>query len=156
VRDPQPKYPDQVSSASDIITITNDRGNNIPDKSWMLYLFEFFVDKKKMIPLELDLTCAFNNDGKFDAIFDGHNQYQFKEIIPTVGHSYVREIIINPLSQTIDYHLTDLNTGKSESFELGDANVKGFSSSFTNIKFEGSNHFTGIEWWNMVKRHLIL
>jgi hypothetical protein len=152
VLDPKPKYPDQVSSASDIITINEDMGNHIPDKSWMLYLFEFFIDRTKKIPLELDFTCAFNNDGKFDAIFGGHNQYQFKKVSPVVGHSYVREIIISPSTKIISYELTDLNTGQFESFELGQSNIKDYPSNILNeIKFEGSDHFTGVEWWNMLE-----
>jgi hypothetical protein len=62
----------------------------------MLYLFEFFIDKRKnskKIPLALNLTCSFNNDGKFDTIFGGHNEYQFKDVMPIASHSYVREII---------------------------------------------------------------
>jgi hypothetical protein len=152
VLNPEPNYPNEVNSASDIITVTGDRGNRIPNKSWMLYLFEFFIDTTEKIPLELDLTCSFNNDGKFDAIFGGHNQYQFKKILPVVGHSYVREIIVNPTTRIINYQLTDLNTGGSESFELEENNIKDYPASIiNNVKFEGSDHFTGLEWWNMAE-----
>jgi hypothetical protein len=35
-------FPSDVVGASDIIRIRKDLGNNIPDKSWMLYLLELF------------------------------------------------------------------------------------------------------------------
>jgi hypothetical protein len=69
-------FPRGVIAVSDIITLIEDIGNQIPDKSWMLYLLEIF--NKQNIPAELNLICSFNNDGKFDAIFNGVNQYQFK------------------------------------------------------------------------------
>lgn len=62
---------------------------------------QFFIDKRKRIPLELDLTRTFNNDGKFDAIFAGHNQYQFKDVTPIIGHSYVRETIADALARKL-------------------------------------------------------
>jgi hypothetical protein len=163
VLNPKPNYPDDVNSISDIITIGKDMGNKIPDKSWMLYLFEFFIGPKlkKHIPIELDLTCAFNNDGKFDAIFGGHNQYQFKNVFPTVGHSYVREIIANPIARKIVYDLTDMNTGVHESFELEEEKIKGIDEilkwfgldTIEEIEFKGSGHFTGIEWWNLIEQN---
>jgi hypothetical protein len=70
-------FPRGVIAVSDIITLFEDIGNQIPDKSWMLYLLEIF--NKQNIPAELNLICSFNNDGKFDAIFNGVNQYQFKQ-----------------------------------------------------------------------------
>jgi hypothetical protein len=36
-----------VVGASDLIKICKDLGNNIPDKSWMLYLLEFFDMRNK-------------------------------------------------------------------------------------------------------------
>jgi hypothetical protein len=80
-------FPREVIAVSDIITLIEDIGNKIPDKSWMLYLLEIF--NKQNIPAELNLICSINNDGKFDAIFNGVNQYQFKHISPIVGHSYL-------------------------------------------------------------------
>jgi hypothetical protein len=50
----------------------------------MLYLLEIF--DRQNIAAELNLICSFNNDGKFDAIFNGANQYQFKGVQPRVGH----------------------------------------------------------------------
>lgn len=40
----------------------------------MLYLLELF--NRQNIAVELNLIFSFNNDGKFDAIFNGVNQYQ--------------------------------------------------------------------------------
>jgi hypothetical protein len=86
-------FPTQVVAISDIITLVADIGNKIPNKSWMLYLLELFNIEN--VAAELNLICSFNNEGKFDAIFNGVNQYQFKEIQPTVGHSYLRQIILD-------------------------------------------------------------
>lgn len=51
-------------------------GNQIPDTSWMLYLLEIF--NKQNILAEFNLISSFNNDGKFDAIFNGINLYQWQ------------------------------------------------------------------------------
>ena len=115
-------------------------GNQIPDKSWMLYLLELFNIQN--IPAELNLICSFNNDGKFDAIFNGVNQYQFKQIFPIVGHSYIRQIILNYQKECISYLLEDQNTKQKERFDLP-LNIIG-----QEFVFEGQNLFTGIEWWN--------
>ena len=109
-------FPRGVIAISDIITIIEDIGNQIPDKSWMLYLLEIF--NKQNIPAELNLICSFNNDGKFDAIFNGVNQYQFKQITPVAGHSYLRQIIMNSQKQSISYLLEDRNTKQTERFDL--------------------------------------
>ena len=141
-------FPDGTIGVSDVITLTSDLGNHIPDKSWMLYLFEFFIDKKRNVPLELDLICQFDNQNYFEAIFGGHNQYRFTEVLPEVGHPYKREILLNPDKLSITYELKDLNTGRNESFELRQDNVKHPTIKIGEIGFQGSNHFTGIEWWN--------
>jgi hypothetical protein len=135
----KPAFPKGVIAASDIITLVEDMGNQTPDKSWMLYLIELF--NKQNIPAELNLICSFNNDGKFDAIFNGVNQYQFKLITPVVGHSYLRQIVMNPKKQSISYLLEDQNTSQTESFDL---------YLNTQFAFEGQNQFTGIEWWNKI------
>jgi len=131
-------FPSQVTAISDIITIISDMGNKIPDKSWMLYLLELF--NKQNIPLELNLICSFNDDGKFHAIFGGINQYEFKQIKPIVGHSYFREIIMNQGTNSIIYVLKDITAEKLEHCVL--------SVSGNEFIFEGMNNFTGIEWWN--------
>ena len=74
----------------------------------MLYLFELFIDKKRNVPLELDLICQFDNQDYFEAIFGGHNQYRFKDVLPQVGHSYKREIHMKPQNSLIMYNLMDL------------------------------------------------
>ncbi|MGI0073623.1 MAG: hypothetical protein ACREA3_07410 [Nitrosotalea sp.] len=133
-------FPSQVIAISDIITIISDIGNKIPDKSWMLYLLELF--NKQKIAIELNLICSFNDDGKFHAIFGGVNQYEFKQIRPIVGHSYLRQIIMNPKINSIIYVLKDITLDRSERFVLP-VDEKEFI-------FEGLNHFTGIEWWNKI------
>jgi hypothetical protein len=136
----KPAFPRGVIAVSDIITLVEDMGNQIPDKSWMLYLLEIF--NKQNIAAELNLICSFNNDGKFDAIFNGVNQYQFKQITPVAGHSYLRQIIMNSQKQSISYLLEDQNTKQTERFDL-------YLNSGEFV-FEGQNHFTGIEWWNKI------
>lgn len=68
-------------------------GNQIPDKSWMLYLLEIFNSQN--IASELNLICQFDNQDYFEAIFDGVNRYRFKQVLPIVSHSYLRQIIMN-------------------------------------------------------------
>ncbi|HJT48253.1 MAG TPA: hypothetical protein VJ729_08710 [Nitrososphaeraceae archaeon] len=134
-------FPRGVIAASDVITLIEDMGNQIPNRSWMLYLLELFNIQN--IPAELNLICSFNNDGKFDAIFNGVNQYQFKQMSPIVGHSYIRQIIMNSQKQIISYLLEDRNTRQRERFDLS---LK-IGQEFV---FEGQNLFTGIEWWNKI------
>jgi hypothetical protein len=136
----KPAFPRGVIAVSDIITLVEDMGNQIPDKSWMLYLLELFNSQN--IPAELNLICSFNNDGKFDAIFNGVNQYQYKQISPVVGHSYIRQIIMNSQKECISYLLEDRNTKQIERFDLS-LNIIG-----QEFALEGQNDFTGIEWWN--------
>jgi len=133
-------FPSGVIAISDIITIISDMGNKIPDKSWMLYLLELF--NKQKTPIELNLICSFNDNGKFHAIFGGVNQYEFSQIQPIVGHSYLRQIIMNPKNKSIVYLLKDIALEKSERFVL--------SIDKNEFIFEGSNHFTGVEWHNRV------
>jgi hypothetical protein len=123
---------------SDVITIISDLGNNVPDKSWMLYLLELF--NKQNIPVELNLICSFNDDGKFHAIFGGVNRHEFK-IKPEIGHSYLRQIIIESAKKRITYHLKDENSGQTDSFLF---NVDSFD-------FSISKHFTGLEWHNRIE-----
>jgi hypothetical protein len=133
-------FPNGVVAVSDIITLIEDIGNNIPERSWMLYVLELF--NVENIAVELNLICSFNNDGKFNAIFNGINQYQFKEILPIVGHSYLRQIILNSSEQCISYILQDQNNIQTERFDL---HLRGQS-----FGYEASNQFTGIEWWNRI------
>ena len=129
--------PPGVMSVADAITIVDDRGNRIPDKSWMLYLLEVF-DRKGGLPVELNLICQFNDRDNFWAIFAGKNRYKFTAVLPAVGHTYLRQIIFRRNKKAIDYVLTDRMTGQSEEFSL----------SASGIAFEAGGQFTGIEWWN--------
>jgi hypothetical protein len=106
----------------------------------MLYVLELF--NKQKIAIELNLICSFNDDGKFHAIFGGVNQYEFKQIRPIAGYSYLRQIIMNPKINSIIYVLKDITLDRSERFVLP-VDGRGFI-------FEGLNHFTGIEWWNKI------
>jgi hypothetical protein len=85
-----PLFPGGVTAISDIIKIVADIGNQIPDKSWMLYLLELFNIRN--IPVELNLICQFDDQDYFEAIFQGVNRYRFKKVLPLVGHSYLRMI----------------------------------------------------------------
>jgi hypothetical protein len=140
-------FPGGTVAASDIITLVNDLGNRIPDKSWMLYLLEIFNSQN--IACELNLICQFDDQDYFEAIFQGRNQYRFKEVIPFVGHSYQRQIILNQAKSVISYILTDKTVNHTELFELpvnNDIN----KSKKSRFDFEALNQFTGIEWWNKV------
>jgi hypothetical protein len=139
-------FPSGTVAASDIITLVNDLGNRIPDKSWMLYLLEIFNSQN--IACELNLICQFDGQDYFEAIFQGRNQYRFKEVLPFVGHSYQRQIILNQAKSVISYILTDKTANHTELFELqvnNDSNTKK-----SRFDFEALNQFTGIEWWNKI------
>jgi hypothetical protein len=135
----RPTYPRGVIAISDIVTLIEDMSNQIPDKSWMLYLLEIF--NRENIASELNLICQFDNQDYFEAIFAGVNRYRFKRVLPIIGHSYLRQIIMNYQKQSIDYILQDQSTKQIERFDL--LVDRGFI-------FEVQNHFTGIEWWNKI------
>ena len=137
----RPRYPRGVIAICDVIRLIEDIGNQIPNKSWMLYLLEIF--NKQNIPSELNLICQFDNQDYFEAIFAGVNQYRFKQVLPIVGHSYVRQIVMNSLRRTVSYILEDQDTKQTERFDLHLKNIEEFV-------FEGQNQFTGIEWWNKI------
>jgi hypothetical protein len=129
----------QYVAISDVIKLVSDLENKIPDKSWMLYLLELF--NKQDTPIELNLICSFNDDGKFHAIFAGTNRYEFK-IKPIIGHSYLRQITMEPTKHQIGYRLMDEISGQTESFFFDvDPNTFDFSI---------SKHFTGLEWHNQI------
>jgi hypothetical protein len=134
-------FPRGVIAVSDIITLIEDIGNQIPDKSWMLYLLETF-NKQQNIAIELNLICQFDNQDYFEAIFSGVNRYRFKKVLPILGHSYLRQIVMNSQKQSVSYLLEDSNTKQTERFDLYLNNGE--------FAFEGENHFTGIEWWNKI------
>lgn len=140
----KPAFPRRAIAATDIITLVEDIGNQIPDKSWMLYLLELF-NKHQNIVIELNLICQFDNQNYFEAIFSGVNRYRFKDVLPIIGHSYLRQIILNSQKECISYLLEDRNTKQTERFDL--RLDMGRKLSFA---FEASNQFTGIEWWNKI------
>ena len=125
---------------SDVIKIVSDLGNKIPDKSWMLYLLELF--NKQNIPVELNLICSFNDDGKFHAIFAGINRYEFK-LKPVIGHSYLRQIILEPSKHRIGYRLMDEISGQTDTFF--------FDVGADLFDFSISKYFTGLEWHNRME-----
>jgi hypothetical protein len=133
-------FPSNVIAVSDTLTILEDAGNHIPDRSWMLYLLELF-EKNTQTPLELDLICQFNERNEFWAIFGGVNRYKFARVLPAVDHSYLREIIMEKEKKSIEYSLTDLDTKQKETFAFNVSLDSRFS-------YRGGNHFTGLEWWN--------
>ena len=146
---PELYSPTFVVGASDVITIRKDLGNNIPDKSWMLYLLELFdfgtTDNNNHRAIELNLICQFNEYDNFWAIFAWVNRYKFTKVLLTVGHSYLREIILHKYDNSIEYRLMDLgdNSNATERFlfQSNEAESK-------NMSFQGLNQFTGIEWCN--------
>jgi hypothetical protein len=144
-------FPRGTVAASDIVTLVEDLGNRIPDKSWMLYLLEIF--NLQNIACELNLICQFDGQDYFEAIYQGRNQYRFKEVKPFVGHSYQRQIILNRTKGVICYVLTDKTVNHTELFELP-VNNDNISSNRNRLRFdfEALNQFTGIEWWNKVGR----
>jgi hypothetical protein len=159
-------YPCNVVAVSDILTIKQNLENQIPNNSWMIYMLELFIGKNfrqygriQPVPLELDLFCQFDDKINFTAVFNGYNQYNFKKILPRVGHSYQREIVLNPGKRIVSYRLKNIDTGESESFDLSASNMNGsvddkvkihLAKVISEVKFEPFKHFTGIEWWNRV------
>jgi hypothetical protein len=137
----KPAFPRGVIAGTDIIRLIGDMGNQIPDKSWMLYLLELFNNQN--IAIELNLICQFDNQNYFEAIFNGVNRYRFKEVLPILSHSYLRQIIMNPQKECISYLLEDSNTKQTERFDL-------YLNTAGEFAFEASNLFTGIEWWNKI------
>src|ERR1051325_4417959 len=105
----------------------------------MLYILELFNNQN--IAIELNLICQFDDQNYFEAIFNGVNRYRFKEVLPILGHSYLRQIVMNSQKECISYLLEDQNTRQTERFDLP-LNIG------QEFALEGQNHFTGIEWWN--------
>lgn len=65
VNQPDDIYPRKVTVISDILTIKSDLGNQIPDRSWMIYMLELFIDRNfvqanqiRSVPIELDLPLS--------------------------------------------------------------------------------------------------
>jgi hypothetical protein len=127
---------------SDNIKILEEYGNNIPDKSWMLYLLEVF--NTQQIAVEINLICQFDDQNYFEAIFNGINRYKFTKVIPTIGYSYFRQIKFDQLKSSIEYYMKNLNTQIEEVYRLDLHEDSLFS-------FQFSTCFTGIEWWNKIE-----
>ena len=125
---------------TDTIYLKRDLGNMIPDKSWMLYLLEVFNIQKR--PIELNLICQFDGQNYFEAIFNGHNQYRFRKVLPQIGKSFYREITFMDEESTIEYYLKDTELNVDERFRLP-INKELFAFQFYQC-------FTGVEWWNRV------
>lgn len=133
-----PIFPAGATSVSDVIKIVADLGNQIPDKSWMLYLLELFTIRN--VPIELNLICQFDNQDYFEAIFQGVNRYRFTKVLPIIEHSYLRMLMLDKINKQIKYSITDQITGISETFD--------FSLGSMNFDYIAGNQFSGIEWWN--------
>jgi hypothetical protein len=137
------KFPTKVVAITDVLTILEELENKIPDKSWMLYLMEMF-DEQIKIPVELNLICQFDDRNNFWAIFKGVNRYKFTKVLPSIGHSYLRQIIMHKNRNLIEYRVSDLEDKNTEYYDFridDDQNL---------LSYEGSAHFTGVEWWNKV------
>ena len=125
---------------TDNLRIIGDKGNRIPDKSWMLYLLEIF--NIQHVAVELNLICQFDNQDYFEAIFRGHNQYRFTKVLPQIGHSYHREINFIDNESRLEYYLKDLVSNEDEKFSL--------KVDREQFAFQFHQSFTGVEWWNRI------
>lgn len=126
---------------ADNIKINQEYKNDIPDKSWMLYLLEVF--NQQNIAVELNLICQFDNQNYFEAIFNGYNKYRFTKVLPEIGHNYLRQIRFNKSQSLIEYYLRNISNETDETFRLNLSNNPSFSYQF-------STCFTGVEWWNKI------
>src|SRR5919198_4413448 len=145
----KPAFPRRAIAVTDVIALIEDMGNKIPEKSWMLYLLELF-NKQQNIAIELNLICQFDDQNYFEAIFNGVNRYRFKEVLPVLGHSYLRQITMNSQKECISYLLEDRNTKQTERFDLQLMNIGQELLLSSLFAFGASNLFTGIEWWNKI------
>lgn len=134
-------YFNKFNLVSDNLRIIDKYDNNIPDKSWMLYLLEIFDIQQ--IPIELNLICQFDEQDYFEAILSGINRYRFTKVIPIIGHTYYRQIKFNQFNQSIEFYLKNLNMQIDEIYTL-------FINNNDHFSFQISNCFTGIEWWNKI------
>ena len=86
----KPAFPRRAIAATDVIALVEDVGNQIPDKSWMLYLLEVF-SKQQNIAIELNLICQFDNQNYFEAIFNGVIDTDSKKYYPYLAtHTSVK------------------------------------------------------------------
>ena len=130
--------PTGASMASDTIQLVRDNGNQVPNKSWEVQLFENWTAEQ--IPVELDLISEYTGNTRFVAIFKGSNKHYFA-IPAKAGHSYRRTVILDRANGQLLYRLSDLTTGMQESFPL--PAPTGFSYQITDVE-------RGTEWHNLV------
>ena len=126
---------------SDNLRIINKFDNNIPDKSWMLYLLELF--NTEQVPIELNLICQFDDQDYFEAILSGINRYRFTKVIPIIGHTYYRQIKFNKIDLSIEFYLKNLDMQIDEKY------IQCLNNNYE-MAFQISNCFTGVEWWNRI------
>lgn len=136
-----PNYCNKFNIVTDNIKITQEYKNEIPDKSWMLYLLELFNTQN--IAVELNLISQFDDQNYFEAIFNGFNRYRFTKVLPETGINYLRQIKFDKSKLSIEYYLKNLRTETDETFVLNMGTERSFSYHF-------SNCFSGIEWWNRI------
>ena len=142
INDPQLFYRDyfyKFNIITDNIKILHEFKNDIPDKSWMLYLLEVF--NPQQIAVEINLISQYDDQNYFEAIFNGIIRYRFTKVLPEVGHIYLRQIKFERSNPSIEYYLKNLNTQTDENYILNLNNDPPFS-------FQFSRCFTGVEWWN--------
>jgi hypothetical protein len=144
INNPQEFYPDHYHKFNiviDNIKITHELKNEIPDRSWMLYLLEVFNTQN--IAVELNLISQYDDQNYFEAIFNGFNKYRFIKVLPEIGNIYFRQIKFDKSNLSIEYYLKNLHTQIDETFVLNLTAEESFS-------FRFSNCFSGIEWWNKI------
>jgi hypothetical protein len=135
-------YYDKFNLLTDNLKILQEYKNNIPDKSWMLYLLEIF--NPQQIAVELNLICQFDNQNYFEAIFNGINRYRFAKVLPEPGYIYLRQIRFNEPKSSIEYFLKNIDTDIEESYTL-------HLNSDSAFLFRFYTCFTGLEWWNKIE-----
>jgi hypothetical protein len=144
INNPQEIYPNychKFNIVTDNIKITQEYKNEIPDRSWMLYLLELFNTQN--IAVELNLISQYDDQNYFEAIFNGFNRYRFIKVLPETGNNYLRQIKFDKSNLSIEYYLKNLRTETVETFVLDMNTERSFSYHF-------SNCFSGIEWWNKI------
>ena len=144
INNPQEFYLDychKFNIVTDNIKIVHGFKNEIPDRSWMLYLLELFNTQN--IAVELNLISQYDDQNYFEAIFNGFNKYRFIKVLPDTGHNYLRQIKFDKSKLSIEYYLKNLHTEIDETFVLDLTAERSFSYHF-------SSCFSGIEWWNKI------
>jgi hypothetical protein len=126
-------------TASDTIQLLQQNTNMIPDKSWVVNLFEIFTPASSNGSVELDLISEYTGKTRFVAIFMGMNEHYFALPV-VVGHIYRRTVRLDRLNSRVSYQLVDMSTGMQESYVFPLS--PGFPYQITDV-------FRGIEWHNL-------